>query len=277
MGKVFREVRKIQKGSVGVESAHSFGDTLFNIPLIKALYEKYNRKIIVATRHNYTDGFINIPYIDKIVTVSEMGQGAELLRNMGVDHVFQITQNITFLQLIEKYPGLSLIDSPLYTGREIGLDDFDQKPIFTPTTEEIQRTASITNDQPTIAIESEARSGQSWATGEHIDKIIDKYESTHRILWLSNTKPPNRNNIYPMDSYTRREAIMCLKAADIFYSVGSGFFCAAMALEQKYQPRHIVCLWRDDFYRYKNRITELNFHKSISWIENEQQLVENLR
>ncbi len=70
---------------------------------------------------------------------------------------------------------------------------------------------------------------------------------------------------------------MCLKAADIFYSVGSGFFCAAMALEQKYQPQHIACLWRDDFYRYKNRIIELNFHKSISWIENEQQLVENLR
>ena len=66
--------------------------------------------------------------------------------------------------------------------------------------------------------------------------------------------------------------IMCLRAADIFFSVGSGFFCAAMALEEQYQPVKIVCLWEDSLYRYKDKINAAKWHKDIMWVDDINQL-----
>ena len=148
---------------VGVESALAFGDALFNIPLIRSLHDYHNAKVVVATKQQYTDGYINIPWIKKTITINNINDGMHILKSMGVQHRYQITQNIKFFEFRSIDCNHSLIDTPLWTGRQIGLPDFDQRPIFIPTAAEIQRTEGIKSNIPTIAIESEARSGQSWA------------------------------------------------------------------------------------------------------------------
>jgi len=257
---------------VGVESFHSFGDVLFNIPLIKAISEHYNSKVTVCTREQYRDGFDNIPWVDGIIPINEMGSGPQLLKDNGYEHVFQITQNIKFNEFRSRSPNHSLIDTPAWTGKELGLPEFDQRPIFLPTDREIERTSSIITGEPTIAIECEARSGQSWANLADFEQIVNKYKDSHRILWLSNIHAPMLSNVDNLLRFTRREVIMCIRAADIFFSVGSGFFCASLALSKQFQPKKIVCLW-NDIYKYKNRLNELHWHDDITWINDREELV----
>jgi len=257
----------------GAISFHSFGDTIFNIPLIKTLYEHHNQKITIGTKLAYFDGFRNIPWVEDIIEVKCMNAGIKRLEQLGFHPVYQITQQPLFARFKTTIKGNhSLIDTPLWAGRELGLPDFDQRPIFFPFDEEIEKTNSIIKDEPTIAIECEARSGQSWANAKDIQMIIDKYKDTHRILWLSNKDAPDLPCVDDLLRFSRREVIMCLRAADVFFSVGSGFFCASLALPKKWQPKKIVCLFQDHHFKYIDRLNELRWHDDLNWATQQFQL-----
>lgn len=259
--------------TVGVESAHAYGDALFNIPLILEISKYHNSKVIVTTKQQYNDAFENIKCIEKIININQMGDGITKLKNMKIQHIYQITQNITWLEQIKQQPNLSLIESPLQTAKQLGLT-INPKPIFIPTDAEIETTRHYNSTQPTIAIEAEARSGQSWARGEHIHQIIEKYKNTHRILWLSITTPPQHTvNLHHL---TRRQNIMCLRHVDKFYCVGSGLFCASLALDKEYQPKQMICLWDDAIYKYKSALYKYQWHDDLQWIDNPQQLTQHL-
>jgi hypothetical protein len=257
---------------IGVESAHGMGDGLFNAALIRALSTRYDLKIGVAVRPHCKDAFYNLPWVDEIVEIQQMNQGEKVLQNLGYKRTIQITQNVKFFEFRKSDPDHSLIDTPLLTGRQLGLPDFDQRPLFYPTSDELASTDSIFSDQPTIAIESVFTSGQSWANEKAIAAILDKYLGTHRVLWLSNIGAPNHPQVDNLLRYTRRQAIMCLRACDILFSVGSCFFCASMALPKGMQPTKIVCLWKDEFYKYERPLTQHQWHKDIIWTHNQEEL-----
>lgn len=256
---------------IGVESAHGFGDLCFNIGLIRKLKEKYNDEMWVATRPHCKDALYNIPWIDKIIEIPQMNQGIPKLKSLGCSPVFQITQNVRFFEFRQQDPKHSLIDTPLHTGRKIGVDDFDQRPIFIPTATEIDKTNAMLQDRPTIAIESVYNSAQSWADSDAFKAIITKFDN-YRILWLSNQNAPNHPNVDDLLRFSRREVIMCLRACDIFFSVGSGFFCASLALPKKWQPRKIICLWKDELYKYEGRLAQMAWHDDITWVHGRDEL-----
>lgn len=261
---------------IGVESAFSFGDALFNIPLIKSISEKYNCQISVATQKQYKDAFFNIPFIGEIIEIAALGHGMEIFRNHPkyAAH-FQITQFTKFHEFKSVDPEHSLIDTPSLIGQSYGFTITDPRPIFMPYLEEISSTKDFESG-PYIAIESEARSGQSWADKKAIDTIIARYQNTHRILWLSNQDPPDLDCIIDLIPFSRRQAIMCMRHAETFYSVGSGFFCAALALPNHYQPKRIRCLWIDEQYKYERRLSREAWHPDIAWIHNHQELSDAL-
>jgi len=252
-----------------VESAHSFGDILFNLPLIKSISSHYGIKVDVAIRKQYADALQNIEFINKIVIIDNLNDGSTKATQLGYDVYHQITQNIKFVEYNDKYADHSLIDTPLYVGRELGLNDFDQRPIFIPSKNELDVYRDF-NDAPTIAIESVYNSLQSWTKSEHIESIINNYKNTHRILWLSHSKAPN--GTVDLSKYTRREVIMLMRLADKFYSVGSGFFCASLALRHEYQPRMIIAMWVDTYYKYEYRINALKWHNNLVWVHNNDEL-----
>lgn len=257
---------------IGIESSHNFGDVCFNLPLIKAIHEKHQKPVWVASKSHCKDALLNIPWVDKIIETKQMGQGISRLYNLSCDPVFQITQNIKFFEFRKHDPKHSLIDTPLHTGRQLGLPDFDQRPIFIPTEFELAKTRSIKSDQPTIGIETVYKSAQSWAEQHAFQMILDQYLPTHRILWLSNEGAPKHEHVDDLLRFNRREVIMCLQACDIFFSVGSGFFCASMALPAAYQPKKIVCLWTDLLYRYEEPLNKHKWHPDIIWVHNHNEL-----
>ena len=257
---------------LGVESAHGFGDGLFNSALIRELSKHHNTKVGVAVRPHCKDAFYNLPWVDEIVEIQQMNEGAKALQDLGYQRTIQITQNVKFFEFRKSDPDHSLIDTPLFTGRQLGLPDFDQRPIFYPTREELATTDCMLSDQPTIAIESVYTSGQSWTKRGDIQLILDKYLPTHRILWLSNSGAPDHPNVDNLLRFSRRQAIMCLRACDIFFSVGSGFLCATLALPSGLQSTRTVCLWRDEFYKYKRPLAQHTWCKDLTWIHNQQEL-----
>lgn len=261
---------------IGVESAHGFGDGLFNVPLIRELSLKHETPIGVAVRPHCKDAFYNLPWVDEIVEIPHMNHGASKLERLGYERTIQITQNVKFYNFCQQDPTHSLIDTPLWTGRQLGIPDFDQRPIFEHTEEEYKSTRDMVNHQPTIAIESVHQSAQSWANDETIQTILDKYLNTHRILWLSNQGAPSHPNVDNLLRFSRRQVIMCLKACDTFFSVGSGFFCASLALRNYMQPRKIVCLWKDELYRYERPLSIHKWHSDITWIHNQNELTSYL-
>ena len=253
---------------IGIESSHGFGDICFNLPLIKAIHDKYQDSITVATCSRCKDALYNIPWVSNIIEIPDMYHGAAELKRLGCDPIFQITQNIRFFEFRESDPNHSLVDTPRLTGRLIGLQDFDQTPIFIPTNHELQRAGNYISDRRLIALESIYTSGQSWADKHAFDMIFEKYRDTHRILWLSNNGAPDLPFVDKMHNYTRRELITMLPRCDKFYSVGSGFFCASLGLQQRPST---VCLWRDEFYKYESGLSRLNI-SHITWVHNHTEL-----
>jgi hypothetical protein len=260
---------------IGVEAAYGFGDCLFNLPLIKAISEHYNQKVNVATKSHCVDAFMNIPFVDNIDIINNLNEGYSFYSRAGYT-AFQLTQNIKFEQFIALDGSHSLIDTPMLTGREIGIKPFNQKPIFIPTINEINDGNRYDDGMPTIAIESVFTSGQSWATQNDIDLIVDKFKDTHRICWLSNQNAPKTKYIDDMLRWSRRTCICALAHCGAMFSVGSGFFCASMALPKERQPKKIICLWIDSYYRYEKRIAELELHSNIQWIHNRDELIKAL-
>lgn len=280
MGNVSRQSTRIftlkPARKLGVECAHGFGDGLFNAALIRELSKHHETPVGVAVRSHCKDAFYNLPWVDEIIEIPHMNHGMSKLSAIGYQRVIQITQNVKFYEFCQQDPTHSLIDTPLWTGRQLGLPDFDQQPIFIPTAEEHAASREIVTDQPTIAIESVYQSAQSWADGNAIKLILNKYLSTHRILWLSNQGAPSHPKVDNLLRFNRRQVIMCLRACDIFFSVGSGFFCASLALEHYNQPSKIVCLWKDELYKYEKPISQHNWHPSITWIHNQSELTNYL-
>lgn len=267
--------KKLPCRKIGVESYHGFGDCLFNVPLISELSIKNNTKIGVAVKPACKDAFYNIPWIDEIIECAQMWDGLGRLKKLGYETTHQITQNVKFHQFREHDPNHSLIDTPLLTGAELGLANFDNRPIFLPTEEEIIKTDSILSTKPTIAIESVFNSIQSWANEKTFIPILEKFAKSHRILWLSNHGAPE--GVDNMLRYSRRECIMCLRAVDILFSVGSGFFCSSLALQPIYQPKKIICLWIDEMYKYEAAMLRYKWHDNIIWVHNHDELLESLR
>lgn len=265
----------VQAGKVGVESAHGFGDCLFNAPLIKAIGEKHGTKVTVTVRPHCADAFENLPFVDRVVKVQEMHHGMKWLRENGYKHAYQITQNVKFFEFRQHDNRHSLVDTPTLTGKQIGVQ-FDPRPLFAASGREHSAAKTLPDDKPIIAIESVYTSAQSWAQPAHIMQIVDKFKDTHRILWLSNSGCPKINGVDDMLRFSRRECIMCLSRCRYFFSVGSGFFCATLALPREFQPKNTVCLWTDELYRYEGRLTETKWNPQITWVHGPQQLNEVL-
>lgn len=260
---------------IGIESAYGFGDCLFNLPLIKAVSEKYGQKVNVAVKPHCADAFQNIPWIDNIDIINNLNEGYSNYSKSGYK-AFQFTQNVKFEQFRSYDESHSLIDTPLLSGREIGIYDFNQKPIFIPTEHESYDGNRYDDGIPTIAVESVYTSGQSWASQSDFELIINKFKDTHRICWLSNKNAPKTKYSDDMLRWSRRTCICSLRHCQTMFSVGSGFFCASMALPPEHQPKRIICLWIDSYYKYEKRITELNLHNNITWVHNTTELVEAL-
>lgn len=258
---------------VGVESAHGFGDCCFNIPLIKALSEKFGTQIGVAVEEQCSDAYLNVPWISELIYIPQMHHGFQRLSQLGYSQIFQITQNEKFFEFREHDHTHSLIDTALCTGFQLGVH-FDHRPLFIPTSQEVIAHQSLPIVKPLIAIESVYKSGQSWADTQAFAMIMNKYQHTHQILWLSHGEIPQNAAIIPTTHLSRRELICCLHRCERFFSVGSGFFCACLALEA--QPPEVICLWIDDFYRYESRLAELQWHKNIKWAHNPNELRELL-
>jgi hypothetical protein len=267
---------KIPRRKIGVESYHGFGDCLFNVPLIRELSRKYNTKIGVAVKRACKDAFYNIPWIDEIIECDNMWDGINKMKVLGYETTYQITQNVKFFEFRESDPNHSLIETPLLTGLQIGLERFNNKPIYIPTENEISKTDNMASSRPTIAIESVFNSIQSWADAKAFEAIVNKFKDTNRILWLSNNNAPKIPSVDDLLRFNRRECIMCLRAAEIFFSVGSGFFCSSLALGREYQPKKIVCLWIDDMYKYEKELQKKNWHNDITWVHNHEELLQVL-
>lgn len=272
MGEVSSKIGNVQERKVGVESAHGFGDCLFNVPLLRELSKFHNTKIGVAVRPHCKDAYYNVPWISEIIEIPHMWHGTKKLQDLGYRRCFQITQNAKFFEFRESDPNHSLINTPLIVGKQLNLEEFDNRPQFFPTVDEIQKTTHMIQNKPTIAIESVYNSMQSWADDKAFQSIINKYSNSHRILWLSNSGSPKSDAVNNMLHFTRRECIMCLRACDIFFSVGSGFFCASLALPDEYQPKKIVCLWNDDLYKYEEPLNTYKWHNDITWVHNHEEL-----
>jgi hypothetical protein len=234
------------KHLIGAETCHSYGDLIFNVPLIKALSEKYNTQIHIAMNTKYKDAYNNIPWIGNIYHINNMGEGPTILAKHGIHTCYQLTQNIKFHEYRASDPNHSLAETPTRVGREIGVE-IEPKPIFIPSNDELEIRNQF--DRNTVAIESEYRSGQSWTNISTFNKILDKFRD-RQIIWMSNSNYPNRPNINIMAGYTRRQVVLAASACDTFISVGSGLFCSTIGLPRELQPRNIVCLM-NDYYKYK--------------------------
>ncbi len=260
---------------IGIESAYGFGDCLFNLPLIKAVSEKYNQKVSVAVKPHCADAFKNIPWIEQVDIINNLNEGYSNYLKAGYQ-AYQFTQNVKFEQFRSYDESHSLIDTPLLSAKQLGINNLNQKPIFIPTEQELYDGNRYNDGIPTIAVESVYTSGQSWASQEDFNLIVNKFKDTTRICWLSNKNAPHTKYIDDMLRWTRRTCICSLRHCHTMFSVGSGFFCAAMALPPELQPKRIICLWIDSYYRYEQRIKELGFHNNITWVHNTAELQEAL-
>lgn len=265
----------IPQRRLGIECAHKFGDCVLNTGLIREASTRYGCKIGVAVRDLYADAFISNPHIDEIVRIHNMGEGPAAFKKLGYKSSHIATQNIRFFEF-KAHGEHSLIDTPLMVGKGMGLREFNHKPELFLSQAEIESVSAVKDSRPIIAIESVFTSGQSWATPDCFSLIVDKLQSTHKILWLSNQGAPNGSNIDNMLRFSRRQVIAALRHVDVFFSVGSGFFCSTLGLDRSSQPKKIVCLWNDDMYRYKDRLNELKWHPDITWCLNREAFLDAL-
>lgn len=260
---------------VGIEMSHSFGDALFAIPLIRAISEKHQCKVILATNPKHSDAFLNLPFIHSVIHINHINEGMATFKNQSYEVMYQITPQYHWGAFKAIDQENSLIDVASYIGSRYNIAKFDQRPIFNPTAEELSIADKHITDikMPIIAIESVANSGQSWMDQQAIDVIVNAHYKTHRILWLSNRNAPQAPYVDDLLKYTRRQIICMLKYVDIMYTTGSGFFCASLALPRDRQPKKIICLWIDDAYKYERRLANLQWHEDLRWVHDHNELL----
>lgn len=242
---------------IGVESFGSFGDNCFNTAIIKALSEKFDTKISVASHKNHSDAFLNLPFIDDLKFISFRQEGESIFKN------YDCNINITpYLYYNDRYLR-SLVSTQEMFAKMLDLDIECYKPVFIPTTHEID------NEHYDVAIESEYNSYQSWASIEDIRAIASTFRS-NKILWCSKSAPLSNNMIVKP---SRRSTIAALRNVKHFFSVGSGIFCGSLS---GYHPENIYVLWRDEYYKYKATFKERGWDHNITWVENRDQLFDIL-
>jgi len=252
----------------GVEIAFGFGDSLFSMPAIKSIAEEHNCKVDVATQAQCADAFANAPFINEIIHIPTVWHGISHFQSKGYNYAYQLTPYAKFEEYKNNNGNFSLIDCSKKMASEQGIEVVDQRPLIYLTDTE-QTIANefidrIPNTKPIVGIESYAKSGQSWANQEAIDKIIAHWRDKAHILWFSNTKP--HDGALDLVNFTRREIIAMLGRIDHFYSVGSGFFCASLTASN--QPKSTTVLWIDHYYKYMGRIAELGWGDRIQWAQN---------
>lgn len=252
---------------IGVELTYGFGDCLFGVPSIKAISEEYNCKVDVATQAQCADAFANLSFVNKVIHIANMWDGINHFTKNSYNQAYQLTPQTKFEQYKAKDSNFSLIDASKHIARDYGVEVKCQRPIIELTGQE-QRDADefiqrLPKTKPIIAIESYAKSGQTWADMSAIMAIVDKWRDRASIIWCSHTPAPD--GALNMANYSRRTIIGMLHACDCFYNVGSGFFCAS--LTQQNQPKKNVSLWQDHYYRYVGRLAELGW-QNITWVQN---------
>lgn len=261
-------------GPIGIVCLLSFGDCLFTTALSKAVYDKYGAVGIVTTP-KYADAFTNLPWINDLVIAERfridpvemvLAENTTKLKSLGYQTVLDITPHHYYNNLIAQGWNKSLIDIFAYLASPLELDTYDQKPIFNPTIDEIDQAKcrAKTYTKPVIAIESTYFSDQSWGNQNAFKYIIDNYTNCANIIWCSPENAPCGTD--PLLDLSRRTIIQLLNYADIFISVGSGFFCSSLALTPG--PKHTVCLWKDHFYKYEQYFAKHGWDKDIIWVHN---------
>lgn len=282
MAKISHKAGQVPQGKVGVESLWGFGDLCFNIPLIQAIARKYHAKVDVVAASRCKDALKNIPSIGKVYVAEQLNHGIKKLKSLGYTHTFQITQNVKFYEFVKQDPQHSLVDTPLRTAEQLGITLPSQRPVYVPSHEELQKATEYLQGnnfrmtksfgKPLIAIEAVYKSIQSWAKIRDIAAIVNAYSQTHHILWLSNEGAPSIRTVDNMLHFSRRECIAALQHVEHFYSVGSGFFCAALGLPASQQPPKITCLWKDELYRYEKPLNKFRWHPDLTWVHNREEL-----
>ena len=250
---------------IGVESAYSFGECLLNLPLIRALSRKYKSKIGVASLPNCKAAFENIPYVSEIVEIPTLGDGENALLKLGYDKCFQITPDVKFFEFRAQNNQHSLVDTPLLTGTQLGCTPFDQRPVFAPTPEEIEKTSMYLCDRPMIAFDSAAEI-DSQTEANVLRSIIESHVNSHIVLWPGETPPFKSDSIFLINDLTPREQILVTRMCTCVYTTGRDFTFACLSLPSKYQPKKVICLWHDEIYNCRNRILQSCWHQDISWL-----------
>jgi hypothetical protein len=254
-----------------IESCFGFGDCLFNIPLIEKIAE--TREVSVATMIGYKDAFENINCIEELILKysldrkSSLGFGRVEAERRGWDYL-QVTQCVRFPQIKSQNPNHSLVHTAKYIGETMGLE-IDPKPIFRPTQEELDATQFLSKEpRPIIAIESDYRSGQSWLKFNHLQKIVELYGDTYKILWLSNDLPSRHPSVDHMKGFTIRECIASLRFCETLFTTCSGFYVGNASMPYDMQADNVLCgfSWNQEkIYTIQNVISEHKWDKNLIW------------
>lgn len=253
---------------VGAEIAFGFGDCIFGIPAIKLISETHGCGVDVAVQAQCSDAFLNVPFINKTINVDNCWSGIGHFHDQRYDFAYQLTPYSKFNHYKSLDPSFSLLDCSKRLASELGIEVTDQRPLIYLSDQEKLAAANflakLSNGKPVVAIESHAKSGQSWADLTAVRKIIDYWKNKAHILWLSHTQAVE--DTLGLANYTRREIIAMLCGIDHFYSVGSGFFCASLV--EGLKPKHTTVMWIDESYKYTRRLSELGWNDDITWAHN---------
>ena len=261
-----------------IELAYGFGDCVMGLPLIEEFSKRIGCPVGIATMPHCIDAFQNVPFINDIVPIGGLDGGRAAAKAHGYKEYRQITPNSYFPHLKNANPNHSLIDTSKEIGEQFGITVTNQRPKLYLTDDELYGMRRTYDDGiRSIAIESHFKSGQSWANAESFQMIVDKFALTHRIMMLSPETPlpklpAGAVGFDDMKRWTRRQCIGALTTAEYFFNVGSGFFCASLSLPSELQPKHNISLWIDNFYRYRQRLSELKW-VDITWLDNNEQLM----
>ena len=260
----------------GVEIAFGFGDCIFGVPAVKLISETHGCSVDVAVQAQCADAFLNLPFVKKIIHVDGCWSGIQYFHDQQYKLAYQLTPYSKFQHYKSLDPSFSLLDCSKKLASELGIEVADQRPLIYLSDQEKAVAAGLLarlpHGKPIVAIESEAKSGQSWADLAAVQKIVDFWSNKAHILWLSHTQA--LEGTLGLVNYTRREIIAMLSNIDHFYSVGSGFFCASLV--EGLKPKHTTVMWIDESYKYVRRLTELGWNPDITWTQNVVELEANL-